>query len=70
LAHLYFYSDHPFKKKSSDVVKFKDKIENKIPETYLIIMGLILLVILSPEIKTAKIVFLEFELAKDPYPLK
>jgi len=28
------------------------------------------LVILSPEIKTAKIVFLEFELAKDPYPLK
>ncbi len=27
-AHLYFYSEYPFKKKSSDVLKFKDKIEN------------------------------------------
>src|SRR6185437_14163853 len=31
-AHLYFYSDYPFKKKSSDVLKFKDKIkDNEIP---------------------------------------
>jgi len=27
-AHLYFYSDHQFKKKSSDATDFKDKIEN------------------------------------------
>ena len=27
-AHLYFYSDHQFKKKSSDATNFKDKIEN------------------------------------------
>jgi hypothetical protein len=27
-AHLYFYSDYPFKKKSSDAIRFKDKIEN------------------------------------------
>ncbi len=27
-AHLYFYSEYPFKKKSSDVLKFKDKIKN------------------------------------------
>ena len=31
-AHLYFYSDILFKKKSSDVAKFKDKIKgNEIP---------------------------------------
>jgi len=27
-AHLYFYSEHQFKKKSSDAINFKDKIEN------------------------------------------
>jgi hypothetical protein len=31
-AHLYFYSNHEFKKKSSDAINFKDKIErNEIP---------------------------------------
>jgi hypothetical protein len=27
-AHLYFYSYYPFKKKSSDVIKFKEQIKN------------------------------------------
>jgi hypothetical protein len=27
-AHLYFYSEYPFKKKSSDVLRYRDKINN------------------------------------------
>jgi tetratricopeptide (TPR) repeat protein len=43
--------------------------ENKIHENYLIVLGLILFIILIPEIKAAKVGPVELDLSKDPYPI-
>lgn len=42
--------------------------EAKIPESYLIIIGIIILILLSPEVKKAKIGPVELELARDLIP--
>ncbi|MFZ0553853.1 MAG: hypothetical protein WBL67_18625 [Nitrososphaeraceae archaeon] len=43
--------------------------EHKIPDSYLIILGLILVILLAPEIRMAKVGPVEFELARDPLPI-
>lgn len=44
--------------------------EHRIPETYLVVLGLIVLIILAPEIKMAKIGPVELELSKEPPPFR
>jgi hypothetical protein len=40
--------------------------EHKIPETYLIVLGLIAVILLAPEIKIAKVGPVELNLSKEP----
>ena len=41
-------------------------IERNIPETYLIVLGIIAVILLAPEIKTAKVGPVELDLSKEP----
>jgi hypothetical protein len=44
--------------------------EYKIPDSYLIVLGLILVILLAPEIKMAKVGPVEFDLSKEPLPIR
>ena len=41
--------------------------EHKIPESYLIVLGIIIAILLAPEIRTAKVGPVEMDLSKEPF---
>jgi len=67
IADPFFYGSETVVIKEENGTKtVTTTLEPKIPDSHLIVLGIIVLIILSPEIKKAKIGPVEFELAPEP----
>ena len=51
---------------ANGIISKTTTVESKIPETHIIILGLIVFILLFPEIRKAKIGPVEFEMSRDP----